>query len=259
MRLDVDHSQASPSSVTIRQLSARAILAIWAAAALPMAIAAWVVAPAIEDSLGDLGLFKALVLALTAGLIWQAVLVCILVGREQGSLRWAQLRDALWLRPPRNPETGRRGGRLWWMVLPFIALFALVEAIPALPHSDDRDFGVVLDSDAGQAFFSGSWGWYALVLIMFVFNTVVGEELLFRGYLLPRMQGAFGDKAWVANGVLFGTYHLHVPWVIPATVVIDTFALSYPSQRYRSAWIGIIVHSAQSLFLAIVLLALVLE
>ncbi len=248
---------ASPTSV--RQLSRRAIFAVWAAAALPMAFAAWVVAPAIDDSLGELGLFKALVLALTVGLIWQAVLVFTLVGIEQRSLRWAQLREALWLRPPRSPETGRRGGRLWWILLPCIALFALVEMIPALPHSDDRDFGVVLESDLGQAFFSGSWGWYGLVVVMFIFNTVVGEELLFRGYLLPRMEGAFGDKAWVANGVLFGVYHLHVPWVIPATVLIDTFAISYPSQRYRSAWIGIIVHSTQTVFLTIALLALVLK
>lgn len=27
---------------------------------------------------------------------------------------------------------------------------------------------------------------------MFLFNTALGEELLFRGYLLPRMNGAFG-------------------------------------------------------------------
>ena len=51
---------------------------------------------------------------------------------------------------------------------------------------------------------------------MFVFNTVLGEELLFRGYLLPRMNGVFGRRDWLANGVLFAAYHLHVPWVIPA-------------------------------------------
>jgi membrane protease YdiL (CAAX protease family) len=35
-----------------------------------------------------------------------------------------------------------------------------------------------------------------------LFNTVLGEELLFRG-LLPRIQGAFGLWDWVANGLLF--------------------------------------------------------
>jgi hypothetical protein len=64
--------------------------------------------------------------------------------------------------------------------------------------------------------------------------------------------------ALVANGVLFAGYHLHVPWMMPATVLIDTFAICYPSKRYQSAWIGIAVHSVQSIFFAAILLALVL-
>ena len=69
--------------------------------------------------------------------------------------------------------------------------------------------------------------------------------------------GAFGDRDWVANGVLFAVYHLHVPWAIPATLV-DAFILAYPTKRYRSAWIGISVHSAQSVFFALAVLAVVL-
>jgi membrane protease YdiL (CAAX protease family) len=92
-----------------------------------------------------------------------------------------------------------------------------------------------------------------------VFNTVLGEELLFRGLLLPRMKGAFGRWDWVANGVLFALYHLHVPWVIPQTLLVDTFAEAYPSRRYRSALIGILVHSSQSLVFLVLLLFLVLR
>jgi hypothetical protein len=44
-------------------------------------------------------------------------------------------------------------------------------------------------------------------------------------------------RDWVANGLLFDVYHLHVPSVIPATL-LDTFILAYPTKRYRSAWIG---------------------
>jgi 2-isopropylmalate synthase len=45
---------------------------------------------------------------------------------------------------------------------------------------------------------------------------------------------------------------------IPASLV-DTFALAYPSRRYRSALIGIIVHSTQSVFFLALLLAVVLR
>lgn len=37
----------------------------------------------------------------------------------------------------------------------------------------------------------------------------------------------------------------------------DTFILSYPAKRYRSAWISIMVHSLQSVALTIMLLTLV--
>jgi len=62
----------------------------------------------------------------------------------------------------------------------------------------------------------------------------------------------------VANGVLFAAYHLHVPWVIPETLLADTLIVDYPAKRYRSAWIGIVVHSGQSVVLAIIVLTLVL-
>lgn len=57
-------------------------------------------------------------------------------------------------------------------------------------------------------------------LILFVFNTALGEELLFRGLLLPRMRGAFGRWDWLANGVLFGVYHLHQPWSTPGSILV---------------------------------------
>jgi membrane protease YdiL (CAAX protease family) len=104
--------------------------------------------------------------------------------------------------------------------------------------------------------FAGSWGWFAVAVVMFLFNTVLGEELLFRGLLLPRMHGAFGDRDWVANGGLFAAYHLHVPWAIP-TALLDTFILSYPTKRFRSARIGIAVHSAQSVVFTLLLVSLV--
>ena len=246
---------------SVRQYSLAQILAVWAAAALPMAILSWIVAPRLVDTFAGAGgvpMMKALLICITGGLVWQFVLVLALVGREQGTLRWSTLRESLWLRSPRSPRNGRIGGRLWLLVIPLILIFSVEELLPTFSHADDRDMGVFLDSDIGQAFLSGNWGWYSLILVMFLFNTVLGEELLFRGLLLPRMNRVFGRGDWVANGGLFAAYHLHVPWMMPATLLFDTFAIAYPSKRYQSAWIGIAVHSAQSLFFGLILLALVL-
>jgi uncharacterized protein len=202
-------------------------------------------------------LTKSLLLLLTAGLIWQFVLVLILTRRELGTLRWSRVREALWLRAPRDPRTGRVGGRVWLWVLPFVLLFAIEGAIPGITGSVSRDFAEFLDSDRGEDFFRGEWGWFAVVVVLVVFNSVLGEELLFRGLLLPRMRGVFGRGDFVANGVLFALYHLHEPWVIPTTLV-DIFALAYPTRRFQSAWMGIVVHSTQSVVVIIIVLTLVL-
>lgn len=248
---------ARPAAVTVNQYSRRAIFAIWAAAALPMAALAWIVAPAVAGGTSPEAMFGPLVVLLTAGLVWQFVLVLGLVGFEQRSLRWSRVKPALWLQRPVSPKTGRSGGRTWLVLVPLVAAFGLVELLPSLSPPVGRDFGEFLSSSAGRAMFHGSWGWFAVVVTLFVFNTVLGEELLFRGVLLPRMAGAYGDRDWVVNGLLFAGYHLHVPWAIFPSAFLDMFLLAYPSRRYRSAWIGIAVHSAQSVVFTVVVLTLV--
>lgn len=254
-------ADALDSPIDIPQLRRRAILAVWAAAALPMAVLAWLVAPAVAGGLsgeGDVPMAKALLPAMTAGLVWQFVLVAILVWREQRSLRWPVVRDALWLRSPRSPRSGRVGGRVWLVLIPLTVLFAAEGLLPNLfapPAS--HDFAAFLGSDAGQSFLHGAWGWFGVMIVLWVFNTVLGEELLFRGYLLPRMNRAFGRGDWLANGLLFGAYHLHMPWAFLSSFA-DAFVLAYPTKRYRSAWIGIAVHSVQSIVIAIVVLTIVI-
>ena len=251
----VDIAPSTGPGRPITQYTRRQTYAIWAAAAIPMGVLSWVVAPAIADGGGIESLFKPLLACLTVGLVWQFVLVVGLVGFEQRTLRWSVVKEALWLRKPRSPRTGRVGGRVWLMVLPFVVGTAIEGAL-VLPSPVSRDVGELFTSDAGTAMFHGSWGMFGLVVTMAIFNTVLGEELLFRGVLLPRMQGAFGDRDWIVNGLLFAAYHLHEPWVIPTTLM-DTFLIAYPSKRYRSAWMGIAIHSGQSVLLILLVLTIV--
>lgn len=247
-------TQAQP-----RQYSLLAIIATWAAAALPMAALAWVVAPLLARSLdGPQPLVRSLILTLTVGLVWQFVLVLILVHREQQTLRWSVVKDALWLHSPTSPHTGRRGGRVWLIVLPLIVLFGIEDRLPTLPPVATHELKPFLDSESGQAFLSGNWTWLIIITALVLFNTVLGEELLFRGLLLPRMNTVFGRWDGAANGVLFAAYHLHMPWVIPWTL-LDAFLLSYPSKWTRSALVGIVVHSAQSVVILWVTTVLVLR
>ena len=75
--------QDSARHAAVRQYSLAQILGVWAAAALPMGVLAWIVAPWLRDQLGgDDPFAEALLICITAGLIWQFVLVLILIRRE---------------------------------------------------------------------------------------------------------------------------------------------------------------------------------
>jgi len=244
--------------IDIPQYSHKMVLAVWAAAAVPMAVLAWAVAPAIagHDPSRD-RFFVTLLVALTFGLLWQAILVMVLLLRERSvDPSWTNIRDRLWLRAPHTAT--RRGGRLWWWVLAYALALAALDMAPFGPMApEDRSFGSFLESDAGQALFAHNWWLYALCAFELALNTVLGEELLFRGLLLPRMRGAFGRADWVVNAVLFGFYPLHEPWVIPNAVVTGLLCAG-PTKRYRSALMGICIHSVESVFFLLVLLPVVL-
>ena len=82
--------------------------------------------------------------------------------------------------------------RLWVFVFPF------------LTEPAGLDLGSLLNTPQARAQLVGNWGVLALLVVNALFNTVLGEELVFRGLLLPRMAGVFGEWDWVMNGLLLG-------------------------------------------------------
>ena len=69
---------------SVRQYSLAQILAVWAAAAVPMGVLAWIVAPWLSHHLGGRDPFiEALLICFNAGLLWMLALTLILVRRSQ--------------------------------------------------------------------------------------------------------------------------------------------------------------------------------
>ncbi len=253
----------------IPQYSLAKILLVWAAATFPMAILGWVVTPALAHDPNNPGFEKLAIL--TLGLIWQFILVMILCYQETGNLAWSTIRERLWLNTPRTPKTREPRRRLWWWLVPIIVLTAFYEfqiagvfdkiwvgIFPFLTEPRGFDLGSLLETPQAKAKLVGHWGVLLLFVVNAVFNTVLGEELVFRGLLLPRMARVFGKWDWAMNGILFGLYHLHQPWGILSAAIEGMLLLALPSRYFRSSWLGIIVHSGQSVYFAILILGLVL-
>jgi membrane protease YdiL (CAAX protease family) len=255
------------------QYSLAKILGIWALAAIPMGILSWIVFPALSPDFDSdpLGAGVTRVVLLTFGLIWLFVLSMIIVRREEGDLRWATVKRRLRLNTPRDPQTGETRRRLWLWMVPFVigivlwevALTSSLDALwvsifPFFAEPPGYSFAAVFESQEILERLVGAWWFLALFVVNAIFNTILGEEFLFRGVLLPKMEGVFGRWSWVANGVLFGFYHVHQPWGIVGSVVSGVFLYAFPTWRFRSTWMGIIVHSIQSVFFAFLILGVVL-
>jgi uncharacterized protein len=248
------------------------ILGIWALAAIPMGILSWVVFPALSPDFNSDPLAAGVtrLVLLTVGLVWLFVLSMIIVRKEEGDLRWATIKRMLRLNTPQDPTTGKTRRILWLWVIPFLVA-SIVYDLALVPSADKLwvsifpffaeppgyNFGVVFESQEILQRLVGAWWFFGLFVVSSVFNVFLGEEFLFRGVLLPKMEGVFGRWSWVANGVLFAFYHVHQPWGIAANLVSGAI-LAFPSWRYRSTWMAVIVHSAQSVYFGFLILGLVL-
>jgi uncharacterized protein len=254
------------------QYSLAKILAIWALATVPMGVLGWIALPLLASDSGSdpLGFGVTRLVLLTLGLVWLFVLSMIMVRREEGNLRWTTVKRRLRLNTPREPATGRPRARLWLWVVPFLVAVAVVELVLNTPLenawvsvfpflAEPQGYGgeAIFESQEILARLEGAWWFFALFVIQAAFNTILGEEFLFRGVLLPKMEGVLGRFSWVANGVLFGLFHVHQPWGIPNSVLTGLL-YTFPAYRYRSTWMAIILHSAQSVFFAFLVLGVVL-
>jgi hypothetical protein len=250
----------------IEQYSLGQILGIWLLAAVPMGLLIWVVFPALKDSVAIQPQIFFFALNVT-GLMWQVVLSLTILYRETGTLRLGTIRERTWRQNPRDPKTGQPRGILWLWLIPIIILeFVLalgvasfvVDAWTSIFPFFAEPPGLSIEALAETPeVFVGAWSLVVLQLLLLVGNYWLGEEFLFRSVLLPKMNGVFGKWDWLANAVLFATYHWHRPWVI-ADALLTGSLFAFTTKRWRTAWFGLIPHAIEGVFLLFLILGLVL-
>jgi len=245
------------------------IVGIWLMAGAPMWLLGWIVFPAMNIGLSpvDAGLLRVKLFAV--GLFWQFVLSMIILYGEEGNIRLSTIRRRFWLNHPQSARTGETKKALWWWIVPLIVLVAVIEIafrstlvnlwtaiFPFLAEPKGYDMSAMFAPEL-RAQWVGAWGLFGLFFVQGILNTFLGEEFIFRGVLLPKMEGVFGKWDWLANGVIFGFYHLHQPWGILSSVVTGLI-YAFSSKRFQSNWFSIILHSGQSVYLLFLILGLVL-
>ncbi len=240
----------------IPQYSAATVLALWAAVTGPMAVLTFVVGPLLAPHV-DLHRGLLYWVLVVVGMMWQFALSVVLLRRE-GPLDWAGVRRRVRLNHPRDPHTGATRRSLWWWAVPaalvnvLLALAArpLVSAWSAATGLTEPEWASM--ASLARPEFVGQWWIVGLAVVSSVFNYVLGEELFFRGLLLPRMRQAFGRADWVVNTLLFGLYHVHKIWFMPA-MVVSSVGYVVVARRFRSLPMAIAVHGVEASYLVLVI------
>jgi membrane protease YdiL (CAAX protease family) len=167
---------------------------------------------------------------------------------------WAGLRDRFRLQRPDRATWLWTAALVAWVVMfmPILPINGLIQRALAGVHFYDQPAGYTAFMNGltdgttqifGQPF---TWGLFVyFVLGLFVFN-ILGEELWWRGYILPRQELAFGARAWIVHGVLWTLFHAfyHTTLGVLVSYLPTTLGISFVAQRTRSTWPGIIAHMA---------------
>ncbi|TDQ61686.1 CAAX prenyl protease-like protein [Maritalea mobilis] len=256
MKIDENFVRANDARFEDEQYSLGKIILIWLAVAVPMPIGAFVLSPMLASGqMWDIGLV--IWSMMIAGMVWQFILSIILLRLENVPFKWSALKQRLWLEKPTDPKTGKSSYKLFWWLIPAFLFYAAIEMSPFEAMVADMvtwlfPFLEKLPSmdieSLARPEFAGAWWLMGIAIISSIFNYFLGEELLFRGVLLPKMKGAFGRWDWVANSVLFAFYHLHRPTQMLA-FAIGGLAYSLPSRRFKSIWFAVILHGLEGLLL----------
>ncbi len=221
-------------------------------------------------ALARLGLsrFEAYIVGLT---VPAAILFAFALGfyvRDGFTLDWNTVKARFWLRPMSRQD--------WlWTVVAFVATFLsigimavptqmLITAVPALGVPDffapwakpGATFDLALFTNFVGAPLKGNWAFALLSFVQLFFN-IFGEELWWRGYILPRQEQASGRGAWLINGLFWWLWHLtFYPWQLFALLPI-CLTIPFVAQRLHNNWPAIIIHWQNGISLLLIL-ALVL-
>jgi membrane protease YdiL (CAAX protease family) len=191
-----------------------------------------------------------------------------LVAHDGFALSWSSIKERFWLRRMTKRDA-------IWTIVAFVITFLsigifapptqmLIAAVPALAVPEffapwakpGATFDLAQVTNFAGAPLKGNWGLALLFFVQLFFN-IFGEELWWRGYILPRQELANGRRAWLINGLLWWLWHLaFYPWQLFALLPI-CLTIPFVSQRLHNNWPAVIIHSQNAIGLLLIL-ALVL-
>lgn len=194
----------------------------------------------------------------------ELVVALVLLRREGYPLTLRGLRERARLRWP-------KGWKKWLLAIGVIVLaFALsmllgpinktVASIPGFippewwpPISNPNVEITSVEGMFPDVTLAGNWIFFIIMFFVYggIFN-IIGEELYYRSFLLPKMRGVFGSWDWVANGVLFTLKHIYQRWVFIG-ILPGALAFAFLGGPIGSVYLSMIAHWAGNFLIGVIM------
>jgi membrane protease YdiL (CAAX protease family) len=129
-------------------------------------------------------------------------------------------------------------GRIWLWTLGSTVVYVLLAVIanavfPLLYRA--MDFTPPIDT-------AEPFGRAAIPLaLLYLLLNIFGEELWWRGYILPRQELQLGRYTWLVHGILWAWFHAFKWWTIPALMIV-CLVVPFVAQKTKNTYPGILAH-----------------
>lgn len=139
-------------------------------------------------------------------------------------------------------------GRDWkYVVVSSLIIFTATGAIMGVSKLLNLKFGIP-EIETTPAFMkfetlTGNQRYLLLIWIVMFFFNMYGEELLWRGYILPRQELRFKENAWILNAVLWMLFHLSFGIQLMIMLVPIMIVLPYAVQKTQNTNVGLLLHA----------------
>lgn len=196
----------------------------------------------INFSISKLGLMPMIAWFLNGGMVFIVLFstVMILLKREQQALTFKIIKEKLNLKPLSKRDL------LWTLIgILTISIFSMLimKGLSRLselyPDKISPSFSPpflefhVLDKSQYYIF---------LIWIPFFFFNILGEELLWRGFILPRQNLNSDTANWTLNSLGWLLFHLAFGWKLVILLLPILIINPFIVQKTKNTWTGILIH-----------------
>jgi len=196
----------------------------------------------IDFAISKLGMMPMIAWFINGGILFFILFstAMVLLKKEQHELTYSIIREKLNLRPLSTRDL------IWTLVgIVTISAFSLLIMKGLTRLSElypDR-----ISSSFSPPFLEfhvldNSQYWIYLVWIPFFFFNIFGEELLWRGYILPRQKLNSDTANWSLNSVGWLLFHVAFGWKLVILLLPILIINPFIVQKTKNTWTGIIIH-----------------